>query len=178
MTRTEAQVFLDAYKREHPSWHVSIGDWLLISGRLETGHIVVIKPSDMSAPEWIRRSKTALDVLSLVPIARMGSVTGRLASRLARASAGGLPALRAEAQEAVGRAVAMTGPGSGAGWGSREHGALRLQIVGSPNLRGELSFLRGSPVRYAPPARYDWTSSPTATAAPPRSSISRRATHG
>lgn len=148
MTREEVEVFLKAYKREHPDWHVSAGDYLMISGRLEQGIIVAVKPHDMQEPEWIRRSGVALNVLSLIPAGRMVSVAKGLSSRLARVAAGGLPELRAEAQEAVARAVAMVGPGRGAAYGSRVHHALKLQILGSPNLRGEISFLRGQQVKH------------------------------
>jgi len=151
MTRTEVNVFLKAYKREHPYWYPSAGQYLQIAGRLEAGRIVVVKPEDMQEPEWIRRSKLALDVLSFIPVARMASVSKSLASRLARVAAGGLPELRAEAQEAVVRAAAMIGPGRGAVYGTRVHHALKLQILGSPNLRGEVSFLKGQSVRSGTP---------------------------
>ncbi|CAN5275661.1 hypothetical protein BH20ACT16_BH20ACT16_04360 [soil metagenome] len=151
MTRKEVDVFLRAYKREHPYWSVSAGQYLQIAGRLEQGYIVAIKPSDMPEPEWIRRSGVALNVLSFIPITRMASIAKSLSSRLARVAAGGLPELRAEAQEAVARAVAVVGPGSGAAYGSRAHGALRLQILGSPNLRGEVSFLNRREVKFGTP---------------------------
>jgi len=149
MTRQEVFDYLKAYQREHPYEHWSIGTYLQIAGRLEQGYIVTVKPSDMQEPEWIRRSGVALNVLSWIPVGRMGSVVKGLASRLARVAAGGLGALRAEAHEAVARAVAMVGPGSGAVYGTRVHSALRLQIRGSPNLRAEVSYLNGQQVRYA-----------------------------
>jgi hypothetical protein len=146
MTREEIQVYLDAYQREH-NIHFGYRQWAGIAGRLEYGHIEATKPADMREPEWIRRSGIALNVLSLIPAGRMASVAKGLASRLAVVAAGGLPELRAEAQQAVARAVAMIGPGSGAVYGTRVHYALHLQIRGSPNLRGEVSFLNRREVR-------------------------------
>lgn len=146
MTRHEVAVYLEAYQREH-NIVLSPLRYLSIAGRLEQGIIVTVKPHEMQAPEWIRRSGVALNVLSLIPAARMGSVAKSLSSRLAQVAAGGLPELRAEAQQAVARAVAMIGPGRGAVYGTRVHHALRLQIKGSPNLRGEVSFRNGLEVR-------------------------------
>lgn len=147
MTAREVEIFLDAYEREHNKIF-SAQDRLLIGGRLRQGEIVAVKPSDMKEPEWARRAEQALNVLSLIPVGRGAKVAKSLARRAATVGVRNVAALRAEAQEAAARAVAQVGPGKGSSYGSRVHGALARQIAGSPNLKSEISYLKGREVPY------------------------------
>jgi hypothetical protein len=147
MTDDEAERFLHAYELEHHTLFGG-GERLQILGRLSQGYTIEFKPEWMTEPEWMRRSRIAMDVLSLIPVGRSGKVARALAMRLGSRAAESAVALRVEAEEAVGRAVAQVGEGSGPAYGSRVHKALEQQIAGSPDLRAEVSYLKGREVDF------------------------------
>jgi hypothetical protein len=146
MTWDEVERFLRAYQRNH---HIrfDVANYFLIAGRLHQGVTIDVKPKDMSEPEWARRSELAMDALSLLPAGKALKLGRYLSERLALVGVRSAAELDEEAAQAVARALAQTGEGSGPAYGTRLHSALKAQSDASPNLRGEVSFLDGEEIR-------------------------------
>jgi len=146
MTAEEAERFLRNYERAH-HMRFSGGEFLQIANRLRQGVTIDIKPEDMAEPEWARRSEMAMNALSLLPAGKALKLGRYLSERLAMVGVRSAAELDEEAAQAVARALAQTGEGSGPAYGTRLHTALKAQSDASPNLRGEVSFLDGEPIR-------------------------------